>query len=81
MVPCNTELLADQSIISDEVVAAVNDTFNRTSILQPNLAEMSNCWTPVENMGKSIRNGTITHDNAAEQTEMMNEAMNSDGIK
>ena len=81
VVPCNTELLADQSIISDEVVAAVNDTFNRTSILQPNLAEMSNCWTPVENMGKGIRNGTITHDNAAEQTEMMNEAMNSDGIK
>ena len=32
-------------------------------------------------MGKGIRNGTITHDNAAEQTEMMNEAMNSDGIK
>ena len=80
VVPCHTALLEDEEIMSDEVVAAINDTFNRTSILQPNLAEMSNCWTPVENMGKGIRNGTITHDNAAEQTAAMNDAMNSDGI-
>ncbi len=80
VVPCHTGLLADEEIISDEVVAAINDTFNRTSILQPNLAEMSNCWVPVENMGKGIRNGSITHDNSAEQTEQMNEAMNSNGI-
>lgn len=31
-------------------------------------------------MGKSIRNGDTTHDNAAEQTKAMNDAMNSDGI-
>ena len=80
VVPCHTALLEDEEIMSDEVVAAINDTFNRTSILQPNLAEMSNCWTPVENMGKGIRYGTITHENAAEQTEQMNEAMNSGGI-
>lgn len=41
---------------------------------------MNNCWVPVENMGKGIRNGSVTHENAAEQTEAMNEAMNSDGI-
>lgn len=80
VVPCHTALLEDEEILSDEVVAAINDTFNRTSILQPNLAEMSNCWTPVENLGKRIRNGSVTHENAAEQTEQMNEAMNSDGI-
>lgn len=80
VVPCHTALLEDEEIMADEVVAAINDTFNRTSILQPNLAEMSNCWTPVENMGKGIRNGSITHENSAEQTEQMNEAMNSDGI-
>lgn len=80
VVPCHTALLEDEGIMTDEVVAAINDTFNRTSILQPNLAEMSNCWTPVENMGKGIRNGSITHENSAEQTEQMNEAMNSDGI-
>ena len=80
VVPCHTALLEDEGIMTDEVVAAINDTFNRTSILQPNLAEMSNCWTPRENMGKGIRNGSITHENSAEQTEQMNEAMNSDGI-
>ncbi len=31
-------------------------------------------------MGKSIRNGDTTHDNASTQTTAMNDAMNSDGI-
>lgn len=80
VVPTHTALLDDPELLADEVVAAINETFNRTSILQPNLAEMANCWTPVENMGKGIRNGSIIHENSAEQTEMMNETMNSDGI-
>ena len=80
VIPCNTTLLADPAIAGDPLVSAQNDTFDRTSVLQPFVAAMSNCWTPVENMGKGIRNGTITHDNAAEQTESMNDAMNSDGI-
>ena len=80
VIPCNTELLADPAVANDELVAAQNDTFDRTSILQPFVASMNNCWTPVENLGKGIRSGTITHDNAAEQTEAMNAAMNSDGI-
>ena len=80
VIPCNTTLLADPAIAGDPLVSAQNDTFDCTSVLQPFVAAMSNCWTPVENMGKGIRNGTITHDNAAEQTEAMNDAMNSDGI-
>lgn len=80
VIPCNTELLAKEEIANDPLVSAQNDTFNRTSILQPFVAKMNNCWVPVENMGKGIRNGSITHDNAAEQTESMNQAMNSDGI-
>lgn len=80
VVPCNTELLEDETISSDMLVVAQNDTFDRTSILQPFVSKMGNCWTPVENMGKGIRNKTVTHDNAAEQTQAMNDAMNSDGI-
>lgn len=80
VVPCNTELLADESISSDLVVTAQNDTFNNTSILQPIVGAMANCWTPVENMGKGIRSKTITHENSAEQTQGMNDAMNSDGL-
>ena len=80
VIPCNTQLLESAEIAADPLVQAQNDTFNETSILQPFVSGMNNCWTPVENMGKGIRNGSITHENAEEQTNAMNEAMNSDGI-
>lgn len=80
VVPCNTELLESETIQNDMLVQAQNDTFDNTSILQPFVGAMSNCWTPVENMGKGIRNGSVTHDNSAEQTQAMNDAMNSNGL-
>lgn len=80
VIPCNTELLGKPEISADPVVMAQNDTFNRTSILQPFVSGMNNCWTPVESMGKAIRNKSVTYENAAEQTEAMNEAMNNNGI-
>ena len=80
VVPCNTELLEEPDIQADELVMAQNNTFESTSIIQPLVNQMNNCWTPVENMGKGIRNGSVTHDNAKEQTEQMNDAMNSDGL-
>ena len=80
VIPCNTELLKDPEIASDALVLAQNNTFNSTSILQPFVSAMSNCWSPVENMGKGIRNKSVTHDNAKDQTEAMNAAMNSNGI-
>ena len=52
VIPCNTELNADPAIADDPVVQAQNDTFDRTSILQPFVSAMNNCWTPVENMGR-----------------------------
>ena len=81
VIPCNTELLKDKEVASDELVQAQNNTFNNTSVLQPFVSAMSNCWTPVENMGKGIRNKSVTHENAKEQVEAMNAAMNSNGIK
>lgn len=80
VVPCNTELLKDETIASNPVVFAQNDTFSRTSILQPIVSKMNNCWVPVENLGKGIRNGSVTHENAKQMTQDMNTAMNSDGI-
>lgn len=80
VIPCNTELLKDREVSEDPLIMAQNNTFNYTSILQPFVAKMNNCWVPVENMGKGIRNKSVTHENAKEQTEAMNEAMNSDGI-
>lgn len=80
VIPCNTDLLEDEQIAADPLVTAQNITFNETSILQPFVAAMNNCWVPVENMGKGIRNKTVTHENSGEQTAAMNEAMNSNGI-
>lgn len=80
VIPCNIELLKEEAIASDPLVKAQNDTFKNTSILQPFVAKMNNCWVPVENMGKGIRNKSVTHENAKEQTEAMNQTMNSDGI-
>lgn len=80
VIPSNTELMDDAEIAADPVVIAQNDTFDRTSKLQPFVPKMTNCWTPVENMGRAIQSGTTTHANAAEQTKAMNDAMNSDGI-
>lgn len=77
VVPCNTELLADAAVQSDALVAAQNNTFDNTSIIQPFVAAMSNYWTPAENFGKSLINKEITHDNAAEKTEEFNTSMNT----
>ncbi|HIS32973.1 MAG TPA: extracellular solute-binding protein [Candidatus Limivivens intestinipullorum] len=79
-IPCNTELLQEETFQNDPLVTAQNDTFDNTSILQPFVSAMNNCWTPVENMEKGIRNGSVTMENAEEQTQAMNEAMNSTGI-
>ncbi len=80
VIPCNETLLENGELAKDPLVQAQTRTFNETSILQPFVSQMNNCWTPVENMGKGIRNGSVTHENAEEQTEAMNDAMNSDGI-
>ena len=80
MIPSSVALESDPAVAADPVFVAQNDTFNRTSKLQPFVSKMSNCWSPVELMGKSIRNGDTTHSNAAAQTTAMNDAMNSDGI-
>ncbi|MCQ2442841.1 MAG: extracellular solute-binding protein [Oscillospiraceae bacterium] len=80
VIPCNTDLLAQENIAADPVVIAQNDTFDRTSILQPFVSAMGNVWDPVANMGKAIRDGSTNHENAAEQTMGMNNAMNSNGI-
>ena len=74
ILPSNTNI----DVSSDEIAAAVADTMKNTSIVQPLLSEMSNYWSPAENMGKNIIAGEITHDNAAEKTEDMNTAMNTD---
>ena len=77
ILPSNTNI----DVSSDQIATAVSDTMKNTSIVQPLLSEMSNYWSPAENMGKNIIAGEITHDNAAEKTEDMNTAMNTDAAQ
>ena len=77
ILPTNTNI----TIADDPVATAVAEDMASTSIMQPLVAEMGNYWTPAENMGKAIVAGEVTHDNAAEKTEDMNTAMNTDIAK
>lgn len=80
IVPCNTELLKEEAVQNDALVAAQNSTFDNTSIIQPFVSAMGSYWGPAENFGTSIMNGEVTHDNAAEKTEALNESLNSTGL-
>lgn len=80
IVPCNTELLAQDSVKSDELVVAQNNTFDNTSIIQPFVSAMGVYWDAAVNMANGIINGDVTHDNAAEMTDSMNAAMNNNGL-
>lgn len=81
IIPCNEELLADPAMAEDLLVKVQNDTVANTSIIQPFVGAMANYWAPSDNFGKSLRNGEITHDNAAELTEKWNENMNTSGVE
>lgn len=80
VVPCNTELLAQDSVKNDALVVAQNNTFDNTSIIQPFVSAMGVYWDAAVNMANGIINGDVTHDNAAEMTDSMNAAMNNNGL-
>lgn len=65
-------------VSNDAIAQAVANVMKDTSIVQPLVSKMSLYWSPAENMGKAIDAGEVTHDNAAEKTEEMNTAMNTD---
>ena len=65
------------SLADDPIATAVTNVMTDTSIMQPLCKEMGNYWSPAENMGKNIQSGEVTKDNAAEKTEEMNTAMNT----
>ena len=58
-----------------------NNTFNNTAVIQPTVTGMNNYWTPAQNFSKSIVNGEITLDNAAEKTEDFYKLINTSIVK
>lgn len=69
------------AIADDPIATAVTKVMTDTSIMQPLVSTMGNYWSPAENMGKALIAGEITADNAAEKTEAMNTAMNTDAAQ
>lgn len=76
ILPSNIKLIVD-----DPIAMAVSQVMQETSIMQPLVPSMSNYWSAAENMGKNIIAGDVTAENAAEKTEEMNKAMNTDVAK
>lgn len=77
IIPCNEETLKEEAVKSDPLVQAQNDTMNETSVLQPFVSKMDNVWKPVENFGKALLNGEVTHENSAEMTDKLSESANT----
>ncbi len=77
VVPCNTELLQDAQILENPMVKAQNETFDRTSIIQPFVPAMDNYWSPAGDFGKAIINKEITKANAKEKLEAFVKALNT----
>jgi arabinogalactan oligomer/maltooligosaccharide transport system substrate-binding protein len=76
IIPTDTSITVDDALAQAQV-----DTIANTSILQPLVADMGNYWSPAQNMGEELVAGTVTHDNAADKTAAMNEAMNSSAVE
>ena len=74
-------MAADSAVQADVTAKAQADTISNTSIMQPIVGNMGRYWTPAENMGKALVAGEVTHENAADQTALMNESMNKDAVE
>ncbi|MBR3167778.1 MAG: sugar-binding protein [Erysipelotrichaceae bacterium] len=66
---------------TDALAKAQMDTMGYASIVQPLQADMGNYWTPAQSMGDELVAGTVTHANAAEKTESMNDSMNNAAVQ
>ena len=68
-------------VSGNELAAAVQDVLEKASTVQPLVGKMGQYWTPAQTMGEELVNGSVTHDNAADKTESMNEAFNTDVVE
>ena len=78
--PTNANLEKNDEIVKNLVVVAQALTMANTSVGQPVIPEMNAYWTPAGNLGTAIYNGEVTLDNAAEQTELFQDALNGTGL-
>lgn len=77
IVPTHVNLADSDAVTSSVAASAEINTIANTSFAQPLLPELSNWWTPAEQLGQRIANGEVTHDNAEAETDAFNELINT----
>lgn len=78
-VPALKELLDDEEILSNEIVAVDSWSNENIGYPRPCFAEFSYFWTPAQTFGESLRDGIITHDNVKENLDTLQKAVNTSG--
>lgn len=77
-VPCQNELIAE--VANDPICLVDAKTVGEIALARASYTEFSYYWTPAESMGTEIRDGIVTHENAADKTEAFSEAANTPGV-
>ena len=77
-VPCQNELIAE--VANDPICLVDAKTVSEIALARASYTEFSYYWTPAESMGTEIRDGIVTHENAADKTEAFSEAANTPGV-
>lgn len=77
-IPCENQLISE--VQDDPICRIDSQTIKEIAMPRSCFAEYSYFWTPAESMGTELRDGAVTHDNAAEKTEAFNVAVNSSGL-
>ena len=79
-VPCYKGLVNDTEIQKDAVVAVDSWTIENIAVPRANYTEMSYFWTAAESFGNELRDGIMTHENAAEKLKTLEESSNTSGV-
>lgn len=64
----------------DAVVAVDSWTVENIAVPRANYTEMSYFWTAAESFGNELRDGIMTHENAAEKLKTLEESSNTSGV-
>ena len=77
IVPCNTKLLESDAVKNDALAQAQANTVANTAIIQPaNTAFNNNWWDNAVTMANAVMDGTVTDDNAADETAKFENSIN-----
>ena len=77
-VPCQNELIKE--LANDPICMVDAKTVSEVALARASYTEFGYYWSPAESMGNEIRDGIVTHENAAEKTETFTQAVNNPGI-